>query len=73
VSEDRRLTPRVQQVVEEVLRCAAASFTGTLVFDFKEGVPTGVKRTEMRRFAHPPTPAAVLLVARTLDTRNPKP
>ena len=42
-------TPKIREAQDEVLRLARSGFTGTLVFDFKDGVPLAVKVTESRR------------------------
>jgi hypothetical protein len=47
-------SPRVREVVDEVLRAAQTGFTGNLALDFKDGIPMGVRRTETRRLGKEP-------------------
>jgi len=41
--------PKVREAIEEVARCVRVGFTGSLVFEFKDGIPLAVKVTECRR------------------------
>jgi len=45
--------PRLREAVDELLRAAEGRFTGSLVFDLKDGVPCALKRTEARRLGKP--------------------
>ena len=45
------LAVQTRTALEEMLRRAASGFTGSLVFDFKDGVPLSVKVTESRRLS----------------------
>ena len=47
------LSVQTRAALEEVLGRAASGFTGTLVFDFKDGVPLAMKVTESRRLSGP--------------------
>ena len=44
--------PKAREGLEEFARCVRVGFTGNLIFSFKDGCPTGVQRTEIRRFGH---------------------
>lgn len=41
--------PKVREALEEVARCASSNFTGSLTFDFKEGIPLSRKITDSKR------------------------
>lgn len=47
-----KANPKAREALEEVARCVRVGFTGNLIFSFKDGYPTGVQRTEIRRFGH---------------------
>ena len=43
-------TAKAEWALDQVRFAMDAGFTGSLVFDFKDGVPMIVKQTETRRF-----------------------
>jgi len=47
------LHPKVEDAMRELAECVAARFTGTLSFDFKEGVPMVRKRLDTRHLGKP--------------------
>lgn len=50
------VSPKVQECFGEIVGCVKSGFTGSLDFDFKDGVPTGVRKTECKRFSRKETP-----------------
>ena len=42
-------SPKVREAVAELLNRAHTRFTGSLLVDFKDGIPLAVKVTECRR------------------------
>ena len=51
--------PKVREAIEEVARCVRVGFTGSLVFEFKDGIPQERKVIDCRRLGKPtgaPTP-----------------
>jgi len=53
-AESPELTePKVRRGIGKFIRCVRTGFTGSLDFDFKDGVPMGVRRTDCERFGKP--------------------
>ena len=46
--------PKVLDALEQIVQRARTGFTGSLVFDFKDGVPLALKVTESRRLGAAP-------------------
>lgn len=44
------LTPQAEQAIEELVRRVRDGFTGSLVLEFKDGVPQLARTTSVRRF-----------------------
>ncbi len=44
------LSPKGAEAVHELLRCIEEGFTGTLQFEFKDGIPQLRRRTDTHRF-----------------------
>jgi len=42
--------PKVHEALEDLLACVRQGFTGSLLLDFKDGIPLVRRRTETHRF-----------------------
>jgi hypothetical protein len=48
--EFHRLPLRAQEALHEIMECVTARFTGSLQFEFNDGVPQLRRRTETKRY-----------------------